>query len=89
MIVDRAAPIYPIRTVAHLTGVNTRRIRAWEDVYDLLCPARTGGGHRLYSEEDVERIRVIRAMVERGMSLKGIQQLMRRSRSIEPDAGGS
>ena len=75
MIVDRRVPIYPIRTVAQLTGVNPRRIRAWEEQYHLIAPARTGGGHRLFSEEDVERIRWIKAMVDRGMSLKGIQRL--------------
>lgn len=83
MIVDRRAPIYPIRTVAHLTGVNPRRIRAWEDQYNLLSPARTGGGHRLYSEEDVERIRWVKAMVDRGMSLKGIQRLIESTRPVE------
>lgn len=76
MIVDKEAPIYPIRTVAQLTGVNTRRIRAWEEQYHLITPARTGGGHRLFSEEDVERIRWIKAMVDRGMSLKGIERLL-------------
>ncbi len=76
MIVDKEAPIYPIRTVAQLTGVNPRRIRAWEEQYHLIMPARTGGGHRLFSEEDVERIRWIKAMVDRGMSLKGIQRLL-------------
>ncbi len=83
MIVDRRAPIYPIRTVAHLTGVNPRRIRAWEDQYNLLTPARTGGGHRLYSEEDVERIRWVKDMVDRGMSLKGIQRLIESTRPVE------
>jgi DNA-binding transcriptional MerR regulator len=76
MIVDKEAPIYPIRTVAQLTGVNPRRIRAWEEQYHLITPARTGGGHRLFSEEDVDRIRWIKAMVDRGMSLKGIQRLV-------------
>jgi len=76
MIVDKEAPIYPIRTVAQLTGVNPRRIRAWEEQYHLITPARTGGGHRLFSEDDVERIRWIKAMVDRGMSLKGIQRLL-------------
>jgi MerR family transcriptional regulator, light-induced transcriptional regulator len=82
MIVDKRAPIYPIRTVAHLTGVNPRRIRAWEDQYNLLTPARTGGGHRLYSEDDVERIRWVKTMVDRGMSLKGIQRLIESSKDI-------
>lgn len=88
MIVDRRAPIYPIRTVAHLTGVNPRRIRAWEDQYNLLTPARTGGGHRLYSEEDVERIRWVKAMVDRGMSLKGIQRLVEGPRPAQMAAEG-
>jgi DNA-binding transcriptional MerR regulator len=88
MIVDRHAPIYPIRTVAHLTGVNPRRIRAWEDQYNLLSPARTGGGHRLYSEDDVERIRWVKAMVDRGMSLKGIQRLIESTRPVEMAGDG-
>ena len=83
MIVDKRAPIYPIRTVAQLTGVNPRRIRAWEDQYNLLSPARTGGGHRLYSEDDVERIRWVKAMVDRGMSLKGIQRLVQSVPTVE------
>ncbi len=88
MIVDRRAPIYPIRTVAHLSGVNPRRIRAWEDQYNLVSPARTGGGHRLYSEEDVERIRWVKAMVDRGMSLKGIQRLVEGPQAVELAAEG-
>jgi MerR family transcriptional regulator, light-induced transcriptional regulator len=88
MIVDKGAPIYPIRTVAHLTGVNPRRIRAWEDQYNLLSPARTGGGHRLYSEEDIERIRWVKAMVDRGMSLKGIQRLVEGPRPVSLAAEG-
>jgi DNA-binding transcriptional MerR regulator len=89
MIVDRRAPIYPIRTVAHLTGVNPRRIRAWEDQYNLLSPARTAGGHRLYSEEDVERIRWVKAMVDRGLSLKGIQRLVEQQQAAPPAPTGA
>ncbi len=71
---DRHIPVYPIRTVVRLTGVHPRRIRMWERKNGLLSPARTEGGHRLFSEEDVERIRSIKAMVDQGVSLKGIQQ---------------
>ncbi len=77
---DRHIPVYPIRTVVRLTGVHPRRIRMWERQNGLLTPARTEGGHRLFSEEDVDRIRWIKAMVDRGMSLKGIQ---RSSRGLE------
>ncbi len=73
---DKRVPIYPIRTIAQLTGVHPRRIRAWERQNQLFSPARTAGGHRLFSEDDVERVRWIKTMVDRGMSLKGIERLI-------------
>ncbi len=78
---DGTIPVYPIRTVARLTGVHSRTIRGWERQNGLLSPARTEGGHRLFSEEDVERIRWIKALLDRGMSLKGIQGVVSVSRS--------
>jgi len=57
-------PIYPIRTAATLTGVPARRIRSWEVEYRLLSPARTRGGHRLYSSRDIALIRRIRHLME-------------------------
>ncbi len=70
-------PIYPIRTVAHLAGVDARRIRAWESQYGLLRPARTKGGHRLFSQRDVERIRRIKRLIdEEGLRLQGVRLLL-------------
>ncbi len=67
-------PIYPIRTVASLTGVDARRLRSWEAEYQLLRPARTKGGHRLYSARDLRLIQWIRRLVEEeGMSLQGVK----------------
>ncbi len=67
-------PIYPIRTVAQLSGVDARRLRSWEAEYQLLHPARTRGGHRLYSPRDLQLILEIRRLVdEEGMSLQGIR----------------
>lgn len=67
-------PIYPIRTVASLTGVDARRLRSWEAEYQLIQPARTKGGHRLYSARDLRLIQRIRRLVdEEGMSLQGIK----------------
>ena len=57
-------PVYPIRTAAALTGVPARRIRSWEVEYRLLRPARTKGGHRLYSTRDIGLIRRIRYLME-------------------------
>jgi DNA-binding transcriptional MerR regulator len=73
---DRRAPIYPIRTVAQMTDLSPQRIRAWETDYGLIRPYRTGGGHRLFSQEDVERLLWIKRMVERGLSLQGVKRLL-------------
>ncbi len=75
---NRSVPIYPIRTAARLTGVNPRTLRGWERQNGLLNPARTDGGHRLFSEDDIDRVRWIKALMDRGMSLKGIQRVASR-----------
>jgi DNA-binding transcriptional MerR regulator len=70
-------PIYPIRTVARLTGVDARRIRAWESQYGLLRPARTRGGHRLFSHRDLDLIRRIKRLIdEEGLRLQGVRLLL-------------
>lgn len=67
-------PIYPIRTIAQLSGVDPRRLRSWESEYQLLRPARSKGGHRLYSARDLQTIQLVRRLVdEEGMSLQGIR----------------
>lgn len=67
-------PIYRIQAVSALTGIPARRIRSWETHYELLRPARTKGGHRLYSVREVERLRDIRRLVaEEGLSLQAVK----------------
>jgi len=74
MQTEEDVPIYRIRTVSALTGVPARRLRNWETEYALLRPARTKGGHRLYSIRDVKRIRDIRRLTkEEGMSLQAVR----------------
>jgi DNA-binding transcriptional MerR regulator len=75
-------PIYPIRTVASLTGVDARRLRSWESEYHLLEPARSKGGHRLYSPRDLRLVHLIRRLVDQeGMSLQGIKAYL----AAQPD----
>lgn len=70
-------PIYPIRTVASLTGVDARRLRSWESEYHLLEPARSKGGHRLYSPRDLRLVHLVRRLVDQeGMSLQGIKAFL-------------
>ena len=49
-------------------GVTPDRLRVWERRYDLLTPDRSAGGYRLYSDEDVERVRRMTDHLARGLS---------------------
>ncbi|WP_215141521.1 MerR family transcriptional regulator [Exiguobacterium qingdaonense] len=69
-------PKYSIKTVATLTGVNPTTIRAWERRYQFIVPNRTESGHRLYSDQDVEKIKWVVDKQKEGLSVsQAIQQL--------------
>ncbi|MTV26742.1 MerR family transcriptional regulator [Nitriliruptoraceae bacterium ZYF776] len=57
-----------IGEVSRRTGVAVPTLRAWERRYGLLAPARTDGGHRLYSEFDVDRVRAMQRLLDEGWS---------------------
>jgi MerR-like DNA binding protein len=66
-----ASPGLRIGEVARRTGMTIAALRAWETRYGLLAPARTAGGHRLYREADVARVRAVRQLVAEGWSVAG------------------
>jgi MerR family transcriptional regulator, light-induced transcriptional regulator len=57
-----------IGEVARRTGVAVPTLRAWERRYGLLEPDRTEGGHRLYSERDITRVRAMQRLMDDGWS---------------------
>lgn len=63
-----AAPL-PIGEVARQTGVAVATLRAWEGRYGLLRPARTGGGHRRYRDEDVRRVLAVLQLAREGWTV--------------------
>jgi DNA-binding transcriptional MerR regulator len=67
---------YPISKVASMTGVNPVTLRAWERRYGLIQPARTSKGHRLYSARDVERIKEVLRLVEEGIPIGQVSQIL-------------
>lgn len=71
--------LFPIREVVRLTGVNPVTLRAWERRYGLIQPVRTEGGHRLYSQSDIEAIRSIIAWTERGVAVSKVGSLLARN----------
>jgi DNA-binding transcriptional MerR regulator len=66
----------PMRTIASLTGVNPITLRAWERRYGLVQPLRTPKGHRLYTQEHVEQIRRVIALVERGVPISRVHEVL-------------
>jgi len=76
--------LFPIREVARLTGVNPVTLRAWERRYGLIQPTRTESGHRLYSLDDVERVRSILAWIERGVAVSKVGKILAKTESVQP-----
>ena len=68
--------LVPIRTVSSLTGVNSVTLRAWERRYDLIKPVRTPKGHRLYTMADVELIHQVISLLDNGMSIGQVRQVL-------------
>lgn len=57
-----------IGELARRTGIATDLLRAWERRYGLLTPERTAAGYRLYSDDDVRRVRRMRELLAAGLS---------------------
>ena len=57
-------PKHPIRVVSERTGLSPDVLRAWEKRYRAVePPRRDGGSQRLYSDADVERLRLLRRVM--------------------------
>jgi len=65
-----------IGQVAERTGLSLRTIRWYEETGLVVPTARSDGGFRLYSDEDVERLDVIKRMKPLGFSLEEMQELL-------------
>ena len=66
---------YRVGMVSKLTGLSTHTLRMWEKRYAAVTPKRTEAGGRLYTDADVERLRLLHGLVERGHSIGGIATL--------------
>lgn len=66
---------YRVGMVSKMTGLSTHTLRMWEKRYAAVTPKRTEAGGRLYTDDDVERLRLLHALVEGGHSIGGIAKL--------------
>jgi MerR family transcriptional regulator/heat shock protein HspR len=74
MMDDR--PRYMISVAADLVGMHPQTLRVYESK-GLIRPKRTGGNTRLYSEADLERLRLIQTLTgDLGLNLAGVEQVL-------------
>jgi DNA-binding transcriptional MerR regulator/methylmalonyl-CoA mutase cobalamin-binding subunit len=66
---------HPIAVVSRRTGLSAHVIRAWEKRHGAVTPARTEGNHRLYTDEEVERLLLLREAVKTGRTIGRIAAL--------------
>jgi DNA-binding transcriptional MerR regulator len=67
--------VYAISVAAELVGMGSQTLRLYER-RGLIEPARSGGGTRRYSSEDLERLRRIARLVADGVNLAGVAMVL-------------
>jgi MerR family transcriptional regulator/heat shock protein HspR len=70
---DRA--VYVISVAAELSGMHPQTLRIYERK-GLVDPARTGGGSRRYSDEDISRLSRIQELTNEGLNLAGVKRVL-------------
>ncbi len=71
----RSTPLFPIGIVISLTELTARQIRYYGE-HGLVHPVRTEGKTRLYSFNDVDRLLEIKALLEKGLNIAGIKEVL-------------
>ena len=81
-----SAAYFRIGEVSRRTGLNADVIRAWERRYGMLEPARSEKNFRLYSADDVARLRLMRHYTEQNIAPSRAAQLVREALTSEPSS---
>src|SRR5918996_551835 len=74
--------VYIISVAAELAGVHPQTLRIYERK-GLLRPARTAGNTRRYSDRDIDRLRDIQELTQRGVNLAGVKMIMELQAQVE------
>jgi MerR family transcriptional regulator, heat shock protein HspR len=72
---DPGQGVYTISVAAELAGLHPQTLRIWERE-GLLEPARSAGGTRRYSQNDITRLLEITALTSDGLNLAGIRRVL-------------
>lgn len=71
-------PLYNLKAVVRETGLKPDTLRAWERRYGIPEPDRTAGGHRLYSQQDINTLKWLLERQEEGLSISRAVRLWHR-----------
>ena len=69
-------PIFSIGAVARMLGVETATLRSWEERYGVVVPRRSEGAQRVYSRDELERLRFVVDLVEAGTTPADAHRLL-------------
>ena len=69
------SPAYAIGVVSKLTGIHPETLRMWERRYTVVQPGRSKGGSRRYSDADIQRLSLIKTLVDAGHQISTIAAL--------------
>jgi len=76
LFADGDRPLYMISVAAELAGVHPQTLRIYER-RSLVSPQRTAGNTRVYSDADIERLRLIQQLTqEEGINLSGVVRIL-------------
>lgn len=76
-------PVFIISVAARLLEMHPQTLRKYERE-GLIAPSRTTGNLRLYSDEDLDRLRQVKFLVnERGLNLAGVQMILELTRHMQ------
>lgn len=64
--------LFNIHIASQLSGVAAATIRAWEKRYGVLEPQRDENGHRMYTEQDIEKLSLLQRLTESGLAISKI-----------------
>lgn len=68
-------PLYMISVAAELSGMHPQTLRIYERK-ELIKPKRSAGNTRLYSDEDIEQLRLIQELTAEGINLAGVIRIL-------------
>lgn len=75
---------WTIGEVAEQLGVNTSLLRFWEKEFGMLRPKRTSKGDRLYTKDDIAKVREIQTLLrDKGYTIQGAKDRLRKKQTVD------